>query len=42
MIKENCFEEVSARLPHELFVKICKFLPSEVIFKLWCTGRELH
>lgn len=29
-------------LPPELFVKIVEFLPDEVIFNLWCTGRELH
>ena len=29
-------------LPLELIIKIFEFLPSEVIFKLWCTGRELH
>lgn len=29
-------------LPLELIIKIFEFLPSKVIFKLWCTGRELH
>lgn len=30
------------KLPLELIIKIFEFLPSKVIFKLWCTGRELH
>lgn len=29
-------------LPPELIIKIVEFLPDEVIFNLWCTGRELH
>lgn len=29
-------------LPFELFIKIVEFLPDDVIFKLYQTGRELH